>query len=256
MTLLKMRKDVRLKDEKDQRLTQAENINEPKAMLTADRNRWFAVSAILALVCLVLSVLSIAAMGKEKVVEIYWVKMYPNGRWEVQAPKADQDVEFYPNTIDHFLGKWVECRYSELKHEVTDHYGFASVFMSHELKNDFKDPAKFDAVKKAADIKSCETCPQTHISVRDINHNDAVNATFGRVNGLLYRSDVYIKKTIRNFDGSVKEETYHIVPVKWRLKAKGEIKADLLNEGGSKRLKANPVGIEIIDYKILNDHAK
>jgi hypothetical protein len=224
--------------------------------MASERNRWFAVSLALALACLVLSVLSIAAMKKDKVVEIYWVKMFPNGRWEIQAPKADSDVEFYPRTIDHFLERWVISRYSELKHEVTEQYGFAAIFMCPELQRAFKDPDGFNAVKAATDITSCETCPQINITVRDINHSEAINAKFGREKGLLYRSDVYIMKTVRNFDGSVKEKTYHIVPIKWRLKSKEEIKADLLNKGGEERLRANPVGIEIRDYSILNDHVE
>lgn len=247
---------VSLSDESNQIQTQAQHLHEPKAQLAADRNRWFAVSLALSLACLVLATLSIAAIKKDKVIEIYWVKMYPNGRWEIQAPKADSDVEFYPRTIDHFLERWVVSRYSELKHEVTEQYGFAATYMSPELNRSFKDPAGFNAVKVATDIKSCETCPQVHITVRDINHNEAIKSRFGRVEGLLYRSDVYIIKTVLNYDGSEKEKTYHIVPVKWRLKSKEEIKADLLNEGGEERLRANPVGIEIIEYSILNDHVE
>ena len=65
MTLLKIKEDVRLADEGEQKLSQAANINEPKAILSTDRNRWFAVSLALSLICLVFSVLSIAALGKD-----------------------------------------------------------------------------------------------------------------------------------------------------------------------------------------------
>jgi hypothetical protein len=248
------KKGIAISDEKEQIKSQLQHQLEPRALLATDRNRWFAVALALALVCLALSVLSIAAIQKDKTIEIYWVKMYPNGRWEIDAPKADRDVEFYPRAIDHFLERWVVSRYSELKHEVSEHYGFAATFMSPELAHDFRAPDGFNAVEAASDIKECASCPQVHVAMRDINHNNAIKTQFGRTEGILYRSDVYITRTIKNADGSTKDKTYHIIPLKWRLKTKAEIKADLLNPDGEQRLRANPIGIEIRDYNILNDH--
>ena len=221
------------------------------ANLAAGNIRSFYIIIGLVAVCL----FSIAFAWKESNraahnIKVAWVKMMPNGTWDIEFHDEGRQPEFFPATIDYILTQWVERRFSEVAPTVKADYGFAYTFMSPKLRNDFTAANGFNAAGKAAQIADCTACAEVKTKVRNLDHYDSDKTRFGQRDGTLYRSNVFILKTKHNLDGSpATEPEKMIVSIQWRLKAKEEIQAD------KEILKQNPIGLEILSYELLNDRS-
>jgi hypothetical protein len=71
---------------------------------------------------------------------------------------------------------------------------------------------------------------------------------FGQYEGILYRSNAFVKRTVIQNEGKSQSKKY-IVSVHWRIKSRNEIQKD------RKMLKHNPVGMEILKYELLEDQS-
>jgi hypothetical protein len=182
-------------------------------------------------------------------IKVAWVKMYPNGTWDVEFYDEGRGPDFFQSTVDYILRQWVERRYSRLSRSVKEDFGYVNIFMSEKLKNDFVDPNGFDAVEKAAEIANCSGCEELKLKVRNngIDHFDSDKTTFGQYAGTLYRSNIFANKITVAKDGVEGKPEKVIVPIQWRIKSKEEIQAD------KSILKQNPIGLEIMSYEILED---
>lgn len=220
-----------------------------ESILSADRNRWFVISLVLSVITLI-SVASAFSANKraQESIKVAWVKLVPDGTWEVEFHDRNRQPEFFQSTIDYLIKQWVERRYSKISHSIKTDYGFCHSFMSPSLKQQFIDSNQFNAPKVAAEIANCSACPEINFLVRTIDHYDSDKTRFGKFDGTLYRSNVFVKRKTINFDGTMKNKPENmIVSLQWRLKAAEEIKAD------KKSLEHNPIGLEIIDYDLLKD---
>lgn len=120
--------------------------------------------------------------------------------------------------------------------------------MSLKLRSEFVSSKGYNAPAKAAKIADCTACREVKFKVRNIDHYDSDKTKFGNHDGTLYRSNVFVQKTVYNTDGSpTKEPEKLIVPIQWRIKSREEIQAD------KDLLKQNPIGLEIIAYDLLKD---
>jgi hypothetical protein len=221
------------------------------ARLLAESLRSFYIILLLGLICL----FSIMFAWKESNradnnIKVAWVKMQPNGTWDVEFHDESRQPEFFPATIDYILTQWVERRFSEVSVSVKADYGFVYTFMSPKLRSDFTAANGFNAAVKAAEIADCATCREIRAKVRNLDHYDSDKTNFGKQDGTLYRSNIFISKASHNADGSpMAEPEKMIVSIQWRIKAKDEIQAD------KEILKQNPIGLEILSYELLNDRS-
>lgn len=181
-------------------------------------------------------------------IKVAWVKLMPNGTWDVEFHDETRQPEFFQATIDYILTQWVERRYSEIAHSVKADFGFVYLFMSPRLQNEFTSPNGFNAAAKAAEIADCASCREIKATVRNIDHYDTDKTKFGQHKGTLYRTNVFIQKSAYNGDGSpATTPEKMIVSLQWRIKAKEEIQAQ------KEILKQNPIGLEIMAYELLKD---
>jgi hypothetical protein len=181
-------------------------------------------------------------------IKVAWVKMQPNGTWDVEFHDEDRQPEFFQATIDYIITQWVERLYSEIPHSIQSDYGYAYLFMSPKLRATFVSSDGYNAAAKAAKIADCNACREAKVTVRNIDHYDSDKTRFGKHEGTLYRSNVFVQKTTYNADGSpMGDPEKLIVPLQWRIKSKEEIQAD------KDLLKQNPIGLEIIAYDLLKD---
>jgi len=223
---------------------------ERDALLSAERNRWFFVSLGLLVLCLLLGLEVIRANARfANNVQVAWVKMAPNGMWDIDFFDEDRGPEFFQSTIDYMLSQFVERRYSKVRASIKNDYGFALQFMGPKLARSFMDGDQYNAPGKVA-VFLDGGANETLIKIRAIDHYDSDVTTFGRVEGTLYRSNIFVEETMRSNDGALLgNPKKKIVALQWRIKSKEEIQAD------KKGLRTNPIGLEVIKADILNDLA-
>jgi hypothetical protein len=217
--------------------------------LLADNIRSFVIILMLGTISLVAILFGWAQANRaDNNIKVAWVKMYPNGTWDVEFHDENRQAEFFQSTIDYILTQWVQRLYAKVPHSVQTDYGFVYLYLSPEERTRFLSPDGFNAPARAAGIAECTACQQTRIKVRNIDHYDSDRTMFGQNPGTLYRTNVFVQRETFNADGSAtgKPEKL-IVPLQWRIKSKQEVQAD------KEQLKQNPIGLEIISYDLLKD---
>ena len=225
--------------------------------LATERNRWFVIALIMALISLVSVVFAIRAASEVQEVKVVWVKMYPDGTWNTEFYDQNREKEFFQSTIDYLIRQWVIRRYSEIPVSIKNDYGFVYQFMSPVIQKEFLDKEGFDAAKKASDISTSTSGTLRKIKVRNISHYDSDKTNFGAYPGTLYRSNIFITQISFNSDGTKTGEEKLIVSLQWRIKSKKELMADdMFKKDSVGTLQSNPIGLEIIDYNIMNDSSK
>ena len=95
------------------------NLVKREAALSADKNRWFIATLLLSVVAIIAMALAYSA-GKraDTNIKVAWVKMYPNGTWDVEFQDENRAPQFFQATIDYLIRQWVERRYSQIPHSI------------------------------------------------------------------------------------------------------------------------------------------
>jgi len=220
-----------------------------EATLTTEKNRWFIIALILSLVSLVSLWSAYKANNRaDQNIKVAWVKLHPSGTWDIEFEDESRKPEFFQSTVNYLIRQFVERRYSQIPHSVKNDFGFAYNFMSPKLKQEFVSANQFNAPKKAGEIAACSACNHIEFKVRtDIDHYDSDKTRFGKYEGTLYRSNVFVRREARSPGGNLVDALNMIVSIQWRIKSTEEIQAD------KKLLRHNPIGLEIIDYDLLKD---
>ena len=218
------------------------------ATLAVDRNRWFIVSIILALLAFYSMYSAHEANQRyENDVRVQWVKMYPNGTWDVEFYDAGEEKTFFPATIDALISQFIERRYSKNKYTIQYDYGFALLFMEKKLKNYFVSREGYNAPQVAADFAVCDDCEEVAVTVKNISHYDAESVQINDKIGTLYRTTVFVEEKRFDRDGAFIGEFDKKVQLSWRVRPKGEIRPS------KEELKLNPIGLEIHQAQYLDE---
>ncbi len=188
-----------------------------------------------------------ASIRADNTIRTAWVKMYPNGTWDIDFNDEGRQPDFFQATIDYMLKNWSVRRYSKIPHTINADYGFAHIFMSPALQKEFVSPKGRNAPAAAAEIAACNNCPVTKIEIRNMDHYDADATSFGKFKGTLYRTNVFAARRLSAADGTFISNENIIISLQWRIRSREEIQAE------KKQLKANPIGLEIMDYELLTD---
>lgn len=181
--------------------------------------------------------------------ELLFVKMYPNGTWDVEYRKSGNEADFFPITIDKLIQDYVEARYGVTPGFMRREYGFSALFMSDQLKGWFvgNGENQFNAPKKAQEFDKTDITEE--IKIRFVDHFDVANGVFVHGNSDMYRTNVFIERTLKNRYGQQQgEPIQEVVNLHWRIKSVKELKGLSRDD-----LRANPIGLEIIkDKKVLD----
>ena len=80
----------------------------------ASMNTKLFVALLLAIIAIIIQSFYINAANKraEMNTELMYVKMYPNGSWDVEYRESGTEADFFPLTIDKLIQDYVEARYS------------------------------------------------------------------------------------------------------------------------------------------------
>ena len=224
--------------------------NVPGLVVTNNRLLLSNLVLLLAFICAVTYSITVTLMAKNNEKLIY-IKLAPDGTWFVDTQFAHKDeTDFFPATIDHLLSSYVTRRFREDPATVRNDYGYALVLMDTRLAQYFKSPSGFDAAGRAAQIRACQSCSIKEVEVRNIYHFDIDRLVGGNPDDTSYRTNVYINEILRSSsDNTDLNSRRAIITLRWRLSPKSALSRE------RNVLMANPIGLKIIEEKILDDPA-
>ena len=224
--------------------------NIPGLVVTNNRLLVGNLVLLLAFLCALGYGMAMTVMAKNNEKLIY-VKLAPDGTWFIDTRFAHKDeTDFFPATIDHLLSNYVTRRYREDPATIRNDYGYALALMDSALAQYFKSPTGYDAAGKAARVRACAGCDVRDVEVRNIYHFDMDRLADGHPDETSYRTNVYINELLRaSADHSVLNTRRAIVTLRWRLTPRSALSRD------RNVLMANPIGLKIIEEKVLDDPA-
>lgn len=228
--------------------------NEVPALIV-DRNKWMAFAFILLLLLVFAFVSYVQASARARNnTQVIYLKMYKDGHWDVDMAESNREVEFMPSVVDSILKTWIQRRFQEQAGSVRNDYGYANLLMSPQLAGAFMDPAQGNAIKKAAKIVDCAQCSPKQVFIRTLSHYDSENVNFGKIPGVVYRTNAFIAiNTVNKDSGVIDHSDRKIVAIEWRLMTKAEILANVRAKDGQDWLQADPIGLQITKYELLGD---
>ena len=205
---------------------------------------------LLAFACAVAYAIAVTLSAKNNEKLIY-VKLAPDGTWFIDSQFAHKDeTDFFPATIDHLLSSYVTRRFREDPATIRNDYGYALVMMDKGLAQYFKSSSGFDAAGRAARVRACPGCSIKEVEVRNIYHFDMDRLAGGNPDDTTYRTNVYINEVLRSApDNTVLNTRRAIITLRWRLTPKKTLSRE------RNVLMANPIGLQIIEEKVLDDPA-
>ncbi|MCA9470002.1 MAG: hypothetical protein KC643_31775 [Nitrospira sp.] len=225
-----------------------------EALLASDRNKWFLVTVLLS-AALCFMVYQYIALSKRADIhrEVLWVKMYPDGTYDMEEHDNLQSTEFLQSTVNSLLKRWVTARFSKNPQTVVADYTFANYFLSPSLTQEFVSETGFHAAQQAATIEQCPDCPVETYTVRMLDHYDQDKGKFANVEGTFYRTNLFTTASTVTVQGRQEREQARIVRVQWRLMLPEEVHAIVNTRDGQRWLDHNPIGLEILAYSDMAD---
>ncbi len=224
--------------------------NIPGLVVTNNRLLVGNLALLLAFLCALGYGIAMTVMAQHNEKLIY-VKLAPDGTWFIDTRFAHKnEIDFFPATIDHLLSNYVTRRYREDPATIRNDYGYALALMDSGLAQYFKAATGYDAAGKAARVRACAGCDIREVEVRNIYHFDMDRLADGHPDDASYRTNVYINEARRGrADHSVLSTRRAIVTLRWRLTPRSALSRD------RNVLMANPIGLKIIEEKVLDDPA-
>lgn len=174
-----------------------------------------------------------------------YVKLSPNGTWDVDADLSD-NVGYFPATLRQTLFEWTERRYSKRPATVIDDWNIANQMYSPALQKWFQ--GEFNAGVTAGKLASCQSCEQIIVRPRTLQHLDEVPTNPGHVDSDPIRTLVYAtEQTVPPGSAKPTKEVRQVYKITWRFLSKASIQSQ------PDMLRYNPVGVQILDVEVTQD---
>lgn len=214
------------------------------ALLKGERNRWFiiALTLVIGIIISISFAWHYASLANNNKALLY-VKLYPNGTWEVVEYQAQDAQLYFKTTVDSLLASYVNHRFGEHPMTVTRDFGEASLLMDTALQNEFLSQEGFDAAQKAADIQA-DPLRQVNIDWQFNDHYDQIEGVADGLSTEIIRTNIYFTRTTNTAQSKGKPEKL-MLRIQWRLLPKTE-----LEKQSKEFLKVNPIGLKIIAQKL------
>jgi len=220
------------------------------AQIRVDRNWWRLLSFLLVIALIVSIFIVKGANDRAGTRDVVWVKMYPNGGWDVDTTDAFGQRDYFQTTVDGILAEFAQLRYSVIPETVRSDYGKTLLFLSNELATEFTAVGGYDAANKAAQFSASPSTPRVDIKVGPVDHYDRITGQLrsGKTTPV-YRTNIPLKRTTRSAEGLPRGEPENLtLSVRWTVLSEDEIeKKDM------QYLRANPIGLTILEYKLFED---
>jgi hypothetical protein len=184
-------------------------------------------------------------------VQVAWVKLEPGGPSQVEIDPSNGDQNrWYESGINASLINYVEHRFRKRRQTISADYGFSLLFLGNSERSAFLD--RYNAAKVAADFEHCSGgCEESDIEIRAIDHDQLISPARAKDRVSVVESTVYLTvRPLATGGKSTAGQRLRFIKILWQLKPIGELNKDL------NALKANPLGIEILEQHEFDDLAK
>jgi hypothetical protein len=206
-------------------------------MLKTERNRWFAACLSLSLAVTVSVMFAWHSYTTAtNNFQILYVKLQPNGMWNVEPYNANDPQLFFKTTVDALLANYVRDRYGIEPATIANDWGRAQTLMDDDLAADFIAKKGFNAIEKAAAIAKAPN-QKVAITWRFNDHYDSyINPQANQV----MRTNIYFTETprVNGIKGTPVKKT---LLVKWYLKSKEDLKHQ-----SNSYIIVNPLNLKIL----------
>ena len=187
-------------------------------------------------------------------VQVAFVKLHPNGTYNISFWDREQPFSIFENTANMLLRGAMESRFRMDPSTIRNDYNYAALFMGQiELTRFLQE---YNAVRTATDFISCPDCPLVHIVHKGLTHIDQVPLTLDLTQNTLIQSTMYLDFESRDRNtGRLLSTTPMIVPLTWRLDP-GKIAAAAATPDTATAmqiLNSNPIGLTIERYSAERD---
>jgi len=210
--------------------------------LKKDRNIFFWVAVILAVSTVYQScAMRDAVEASKRTSEVVWVKLSPDGSYNVSQFTPDNEQPVYVPTVNALLSKYMQKRYGQHRETIERDYAEASVFMSPALSGQFADKKGFNVAQKVVDIQADKNAKRTDIEIKDIDHYDAIDGNFDGDVKPVIRTLMTYQEITRDSQGKELSSVQKMMRLHWTLLSRSELSGQNLDW-----MNINPLGIQII----------
>ncbi|GEM77225.1 conjugal transfer protein [Vibrio sagamiensis] len=211
-----------------------------EALLVSERNRYFfLLLACVGVIALLVMFCWYAFAKAEHNQEIAYVKLSPNGAWQVVEYQPQDEQLYFKTTVDALIERYTIARFKGDSSTIEADWGEASAFMSSDLKAYFLAKDGFDAWSKIDQLKKQNR--NASIDIRYVEHYDKVDVhlSSGRADKAL-RTNVYFTRELSGAGQKTTKEAL-VLSLQWRLVDKTTLTNTPLSH-----LRVNPIGVEIL----------
>ncbi len=191
--------------------------------------------------------------GREADFRVAFVKLDPNGNFQVEFFDEDAPVRLFQNTVESLLKKAVETRFRQHPQTMRADFNVAALFMGDVELSKFLN--EFRAQTVLREYAECGACPIVEPVFRGMQHVESAE-TLDLLDGTgrVYRSVLYFnfETRSRSSGGLIRSEP-KLVPVTWMLDRAKIAAAGGSGDMGLRILDVNPIGLTILSYGVEDD---
>jgi hypothetical protein len=230
------------------------SVVESSAVLKAQGNMLILVCLLLVLLCAGLAFSAInSANRRADEVRVAFVKLHPNGSYNVSFYDSEQPFSLFQNTIDQLLRKAVVSRYKRDPATITNDHNYFALFLgTTELT---KYLSEYRATQVVRDYLACTDCQLVHPMFRGLHHIDRNNINLSDISaGVNVRSTMFLDMEIRSRNtGALIRVEKKIVNLLWTIDTTKINPTNNIQDLSMVILNENPIGLTILEYSIDDD---
>lgn len=180
--------------------------------------------------------------------EVVWVKMFPDGKSEIEDFRPEDEQPVFVRTVNASLTRYVHARFKLHPETIRRDYAEAGVFMSQPLFSRFTDRTAFNAVEKANTIAANpNTESRKDVSNVRLDHYDQIEGDFSGQKKPVVRTTITWDETAYSSAGRANNDAQaRMMRITWTLLSRDEV-----SQKSTGWLNINPLGIVILSQEEL-----
>lgn len=219
-----------------------------------EKNKWFGFSLILLITVIILIFMNFSLQNAaNKPAETRWLKMSPDGSWNVDVKPPESYQEYYTATIDKLLSDYISYRFQEIPQTIRSDYGKALIFQDIKLQQWFRGSDGFNAIEKAGDISTAKNGVTKQVRLLFFDHKDSLTGIFdgGKSKSQIVNSTAYIEEIMTDKYGmDMGSPVRKVINLSWIIQS-----AKNLKKKDTQYFRVNPIGLLILSERENIDRA-
>ena len=194
-----------------------------------------------------------SANARADEVRVAFVKLHPNGSYNVSFYDSEQPFSLFQNTIDQLLRKAIIARYKKDPATLNSDYNYFALFLGDIALQKFL--TEYRATQVVREYLECSDCQIIHPQFRGLHHLDRDTINLNDISaGVIVRSTAFLDLEIRSRNtGALIRVEKKIVPLLWTLDTSKINPTNNIADLSMVILNENPIGLSIQEYSIEDD---